>query len=73
MKYADLRAANRRLTEALERIHTEGGKVCEEFEVCEHRACQSSYTAWAISDAALRGLTPEEDNAKALRALYGEC
>ena len=27
------------------------GKVCETYEICEHVACQSSYTAWAIADS----------------------
>jgi hypothetical protein len=35
--------------EALRAIHAEG-KVCAEYEVCEHRACRSSYAAWAIAD-----------------------
>jgi hypothetical protein len=39
---------------ALEAIRREG-KVCDEYEVCEHRACQSSYTAWAIADRYLGG------------------
>ena len=65
-------AEKSRLTAALQRIHDQCGQVCSEFEVCEHRACSASYTAWAIADAALKGMTPEEDNARALRAMYGE-
>lgn len=50
-------AAIARLREALERIRRDEGKVCAVFEVCDHRACQSSYTAWAIADEALRPIT----------------
>jgi len=38
---------------ALERIQNECGKVCEQYEICEHDACQSSYNSWAIADEAL--------------------
>jgi hypothetical protein len=41
---------------ALEQIKREEGKVCDQYEICEHRACQSSYAAWAIADATLRTL-----------------
>jgi hypothetical protein len=68
MKYADLRADNARLTAALERIRSQCGKVCDDFELCRHRACQSSYEAWSIADAALKGGTPESLNAEALAA-----
>lgn len=40
--------------DALQAIKRDEGKVCDEYETCEHRACQSSYAAWAIADAALR-------------------
>lgn len=39
---------------ALREIQCNEGKVCDHYEICEHRACQSSYAAWAIADAALR-------------------
>jgi hypothetical protein len=39
--------------EALERIKREEGKVCQNFELCSHPACNSSYSAWAIADEAL--------------------
>jgi hypothetical protein len=42
-----------RLRAALQQIKEEGGKVCAEFEVCRHVACQSSVAAWMIADAAL--------------------
>lgn len=41
-----------RLRGALEEIRREG-KVCDQYETCEHRSCRSSYTAWAIADEAL--------------------
>lgn len=39
---------------ALREIKDEQGQVCGDFELCRHEACRSSYTAWAIADAALR-------------------
>jgi len=42
------------LTDALAKIKSEQGKVCSEFEMCKHIACQSSYASWAIADKALR-------------------
>lgn len=45
--------------DALEQIRTQEGNVCDQYEICEHVACQSSYGAWAIADAALRRLLPE--------------
>jgi hypothetical protein len=41
---------------ALTRIRDDEGRVCAEYEVCTHLACQSSYNAYAIADAALRGV-----------------
>jgi hypothetical protein len=29
------------------------GRVCEEYEICNHAACNSSYGAWAVTDEAL--------------------
>lgn len=47
----------------LERIRRDEGKVCAGFTECEHRACQSSYTAWAIADEALqRSITGGHDD-----------
>jgi hypothetical protein len=40
---------------ALAKIRDEEGKVCPDFELCTHDACRSSYSAWAIADAALKG------------------
>ncbi|WP_028058278.1 hypothetical protein [Candidatus Solirubrobacter pratensis] len=39
--------------DVLEKIREQAGAVCDEYEVCEHRACQASYTAWALADAYL--------------------
>lgn len=38
---------------ALELIKKNQGKVCQEFELCDHISCGSSYASWAIADAAL--------------------
>lgn len=43
------------LRAALELVHEEG-RVCPEYETCDHAACQSSYTSWAIADEALKTL-----------------
>lgn len=40
---------------ALEEIRAQHGKVCGQFEDCEHAACNSSYAAWNIADRVLRG------------------
>lgn len=42
-----------RLRAALETIRRDHGQVCAEFETCDHPACNASYAAWAIADAAL--------------------
>ncbi len=39
---------------ALEEIRRDEGRVCEEYELCRHTSCGSSYGAWAIADKALR-------------------
>ena len=38
---------------ALREIRDEQGKVCENYELCHHVSCQSSYTAWVIADRIL--------------------
>lgn len=55
--YALHRDQERTARQALERIKTEEGKVCPEFQICEHESCRSSYAAWAIADEALTGDT----------------
>lgn len=66
IELTEARAENERLRATLQRIKDDCGRVCDTFELCTHRACQSSYEAWAIADAALQGETPESANAKAL-------
>jgi predicted aminopeptidase len=54
--YAAHRMAEARVSElraALQTIRDNYGKVCRGFELCTHAACQSSYGAWAVADAAL--------------------
>lgn len=41
---------------ALRRIKDEEGKVCDQYQVCDHRECSSSYAAWVIADQYLRGV-----------------
>jgi hypothetical protein len=41
------------LLEALQNIKDKEGKVCEEFELCTHISCASSYSAWAYADEAI--------------------
>lgn len=43
------------LTSALKAIRDGEGKVCEEFELCNHLACDSSCTANLIAGEALEG------------------
>jgi hypothetical protein len=38
---------------ALQKIKDECGHVCQEFEICDHIACNDSHKAWAIADQAL--------------------
>ena len=45
--------------EALKQIKQEGGRVCDDFELCKHIACQSSYSSWMIADTALAQLEEE--------------
>ncbi len=42
-----------RLRKALRKIRADSGSVCDQYEICEHRSCASSYNAWAIADQAL--------------------
>lgn len=54
--WAELKLARQQLKiacEALGDIRNTQGGVCDRFETCGHKACQSSYTSWAISDHAL--------------------
>lgn len=38
---------------ALKKILDNEGKVCQEFEICKHVACQSSCSSWMIAHEAL--------------------
>lgn len=48
-----VRAERDRYRSALDRIRSMYGRVCEEYEICEHRSCHDSYSAWAVADEAL--------------------
>jgi len=41
------------LEAALVKIRDEEGRVCDAYEVCDHRACESSYRSWVIADDVL--------------------
>ncbi|MBW1799587.1 MAG: hypothetical protein JRJ85_02550 [Deltaproteobacteria bacterium] len=38
---------------ALKTIRDSQGKVCEQYELCNHPSCKSSYASYAIADKAL--------------------
>lgn len=38
---------------ALEKINSEMGRVCPEFETCTHKGCTDSHHAGEVSDVAL--------------------
>lgn len=42
------------LVDALSEIRDRQGQVCPAYEICSHVACESSYSAWAIADKALK-------------------
>ena len=41
---------------ALQKIKRDEGRVCDDFELCKHQSCASSYGAWAIADKCLASL-----------------
>ena len=47
-------AAASKYKAALEEIKRDQARVCENYELCRHTSCSSSYSAWAIADKALR-------------------
>lgn len=49
-----------RLRAALTTIKNTYGQVCDGYELCTHRACASSYGAWATADEALNQTDTEE-------------
>jgi hypothetical protein len=55
IEVAELQKENHNFRVALETIRTCYGQVCEDFELCTHPACQSSYGAWAVADETLSG------------------
>lgn len=63
-----LRDERDRYRTALETITRDYGQVCEEYEVCDHRACAASYGAWATADAALAPDGPGDPGTERERA-----
>lgn len=55
---ADLEAAIKALLEIRDRY----GKVCENYEVCDCRSCESSYGSWAVASQALVQIGKEKAN-----------
>lgn len=51
------------LQTALKDIKNTQGKVCEQFEICDHISCQSSYASWVIADKALKALKKSKKKA----------
>lgn len=51
----ELQKENHNFRVALETIRAYYGKVCKDFEICQHPACRSSYGAWAVADETLHG------------------
>ena len=47
------RAEAEKLRETLQEIRDKKGKVCAEYETCEHPACASSYESWALAHRVL--------------------
>lgn len=57
----DERGELERYKSALERIVQKEGRVCSGFELCKHRACNSSYSSWETANHALKGWKLPED------------
>ena len=49
-----------RLREFLLAIHMDQGKVCPDYDTCQHVACASNHATWELADAALQGMTLEQ-------------
>lgn len=60
VKLAQAKTLVQQLQGALREIKQEQGKVCADFELCTHAACNSSYASWAIADAALTADIPRD-------------
>ena len=41
------------LWKALAQIRKKGGIICDDFGLCQHESCNSSYDSWAIATMAL--------------------
>ena len=41
---------------ALKEIRNNEGAVCNNFELCHHDACKSSYSSWQIANQALEDI-----------------
>ena len=54
ISYCLTHAAAPKYKAALEEIKRDQGRVCENYELCRHISCSSSYSAWAIADKALQ-------------------
>jgi len=46
--------------EALKKIIKDQGIVCNEFEICNHKSCNSSYMSWMIASTALHEIETAE-------------
>jgi hypothetical protein len=53
-RIAELEAERDRQRAALLQIREQSGRVCENFELCTHESCRSSYAAWSLADEAIR-------------------
>ena len=51
----------RELEDALREIKDTQGKVCKNYEICQHISCSSSYSSWAIADKALSEKSSQKD------------
>jgi hypothetical protein len=47
---------NNRMMAALSSIDEHEGKVCLNFESCNHKGCNSSYAAWSIANEAVKDI-----------------
>jgi hypothetical protein len=56
-----------RLKQFLLEIHMHQGRVCENYELCDHVACRSNHMTWELADAALQGMTLEQYRAEKAR------
>ncbi len=50
----------RELEGALQKIQKDEGQVCDSYEVCVHKGCESSYASWLVAFKALKGEVVEK-------------